>query len=193
MTTKPSLKASKAAATKPSKAVYVATPKHIELASQAGAASGTMVTAREAFNKAAKELHDAKVIIGDLRTCPLAKAFIAARFTGKTSAAVKSNALSAFRKSVQTGAEYSENAGRDKKKAAAKTGAKHNAPKDSKESEKESADEKTEFIIKIAKRGSAEKAAKEFRKLVNKMKESEEYSNLAGLLIDALDDFEGLV
>jgi flagellar biosynthesis GTPase FlhF len=199
MTTKPSLKAAKKAATKPSKVTYVATAKHIELASQAGAASGTMVTAREAFNKAAKELHDAKVIIGDLRTCPLAKAFIASRFTGKASAAVKSNALSAFRKSVQTGAEYSENAGRDKKKAAAKkTGAKHNAPKDSKESadsddEKDSADKETKFVIAIAKRGSAEKAAKEFRKLVNKMKESEEYSDLALLLIDALDDFEGLV
>lgn len=199
MTTKPSLKANKAKVTKPSKVTYVATAKHIELASQAGAASGTMVTAREAFNKAAKELKDAKVIIGDLRTCPLAKAFIAARFTGKTSAAVKSNALSAFRKSVQTGAEYSENAGRDKKKAAAKkTGAKHNAPKDSKESadsddDKDSADKENKFVIAIAKRGSAEKAAKEFRKLVNKMKESEEYCQLANLVIDALDEFEGTV
>ena len=193
MTTKPSLKANKAASTKPSKVTYVATAKHIELASQAGAAKGAELNQREIFNKAAKELKDAKVVIGDLRTCPLAKAFIASRFTGKTSAAVKSNALSAFRKSVETGAEYSENASRDKKKAAAKkTGAKHNAPKDSKESEeKESADEETKFTISIAKRGSAEKAAKEFRKLVNKMKESEEYCNLALLIIDAIDEFEG--
>jgi hypothetical protein len=190
MTTKPSLKQSKAAATKPSKAVYIPTAKHIELASQAGAAKGAELNQREIFNKAAKELREAKAVIGDLRTCPLAKAFIANRFTGKASAAVKSNALSAFRKAVETGAEYSENASRDKKKAAKKTGAKHNAPKDSKES-KESADEKTEFTITIAKRGSAEKAAKEFRKLVNKMKESEEYANLALLLIDAIDEFEG--
>lgn len=196
MTTKPSLKASKAAATKPSKAVYIPTAKHIELASQAGAAKGAELNQREIFNKAAKELKDAKVIIGDLRTCPLAKAFIAARFTGKVSAAVKSNTLSAFRKSVETGAEYTENASRDKKKAAAKTGAKHNTPKQDKESadeEKESADEETKFTISIAKRGSAEKAAKEFRKLVNKMKESEEYCNLALLIIDALDEFEGTV
>ena len=194
MTTKPSLKSNKAKVTKPSKAVYIPTAKHIELASQAGAAKGAELNNKEVFNKAAKELKEAKVVIGDLRTCPLAKAFIASRFTGKTSAAVKSNALSAFRKSVETGAEYTENASRDKKKAAKKTGAKHNAPKDSKESadeEKESADEETKFTISIAKRGSAEKAAKEFRKLVNKMKESEEYCNLALLIIDAIDEFEG--
>jgi hypothetical protein len=192
MTTKPSLKQSKAAATKPSKVTYVATAKHIELASQAGAAKGAELNQREIFNKAAKELKEAKAVIGDLRTCPLAKAFITNRFTGKASAAVKSNALSAFRKAVETGAEYSENASRDKKKAAKKTGAKHNAPKDSKESaDTDSADEETKFVLSIAKRGSAEKAAKELRKLINKMKESEEYCNLALLVIDALDEFEG--
>lgn len=191
MTTKPSLKASKAAATKPSKVVYVATAKHIELAAQAGAAIHLVQKYKEVFNEAAKALKEAKAVIGDLRTCPLAKAFIASRFTGKTSAAVKSNALSAFRKAVETGAEYTENASREKKKAAAKTGAKHNAPKENKVSE-ESADEETKFTISIAKRGSAEKAAKEMRKLINKMKESEEYCNLALLLIDALDEFEGV-
>jgi len=189
MTTKPSLKASKAAATKPSKAVYIATAKHIELATQAGAASSTMVSAREAFNLAAKQLKEAKVVIGDSRTCPLAKAFLAARFTGKVAASTKKNALSAFRKAVETGKDYTENAAREEKKAAKKTGAKHNAPKDT----KESADEETKFTISIAKRGSAEKAAKEFRKLVNKMKESEEYCNLALLIIDAIDEFEGTV
>lgn len=191
MTTKPSLKKSKAAATKPSKVTYVATAAHIKLASDAGAAKGNELNQREIFNKAAKELREAKVVIGDLRNCPLAKAFIASRFTGKASAGVKSNALTAFRKSVSTGAEYNENAGRDKKKAATKTGAKHNAPKDTKES-KESADEETKFVISIAKRGSAEKAAKEFRKLVNKMKDNEEYCNLANLIIDAIDEFEGV-
>ena len=187
MTTKPSLKATKAAAAKPSKVVYVATAKHIELASQAGAAKCAELNNKEAFNKIAKELKEAKVVVGDARTCPLAKAFLASRFTGKIAASTKANALNAFRKSVETGAEYSENASRDKKKAAKKTGAKHNAPKQ----DKESADEETKFTISIAKRGSAEKAAKEFRKLVNKMKESEEYCNLALLIIDAIDEFEG--
>lgn len=197
MTTKPSLKAAKKSTTKPSKVTYVATTKHIELAAQAGEASGVMLLARDRFNKAAKELKEAKVVIGDSRTCPLAKAFLAARFpTGKVAVSTKKNALSAFRKAVETGKDYTENAAREEKKAAKKTGAKHNAPKDSKESaddEKESADEETKFTISIAKRGSAEKAAKEFRKLVNKMKESEEYCQLALLIIDAIDDFEGLV
>lgn len=188
MTTKPSLKASKAAATKPSKAVYIATAKHIELASQAGEASGVMLLARDRFNAIAKELKEAKAVVGDARTCPLAKAFLSARFTGKVAASTKANALNAFRKSVETGKEYTENATREEKKAAKKTGAKHNAPKENKVSE---ADEETKFTISIAKRGSAEKAAKEFRKLVNKMKESEEYCNLALLIIDAIDEFEG--
>jgi hypothetical protein len=188
MTTKPSLKASKAAATKPSKVTYVASAKHIELATQAGKASGALVSAREVFNMAAKELKEAKAVIGDARTCPLAKAFLSARFTGKVAASTKANALNAFRSAVSTGKDYTENAAREEKKAAKKTGAKHNAPKEN----KESADDDTKFVLSIAKRGSAEKAAKEMRKLINKMKESEEYCNLALLIIDALDEFEGV-
>ena len=192
MTTKPSLKANKAKATKPSKVTYVATEAHIKLATEAGAAKGAELNQREIFNKAAKELRDDKATVGDARTCPLAKAFIASRFTGKVATSTKANALNAFRAAVSTGAEYSENPTRDKKKAAKKTGAKHNAPKDSKESaDTDSADEETKFVLSIAKRGSAEKAAKEFRKLVNKMKENEEYCNLALLIIDAIDEFEG--
>ena len=188
MTTKPSLKANKAATTKPSKVIYVPTESDIKLASEAGEAKRAEINNKEAFNAIAKKLKEKKAVIGDARTCPLAKAFLASRFTGKVAASTKANALNAFRKSVETGKEYTENATREeKKKAAKKTGAKHNAPKES----EESADEETKFTISIAKRGSAEKAAKEFRKLVNKMKESEEYANLALLLIDAIDEFEG--
>jgi len=191
MTTKPSLKANKAAAKKPSKAVYVATEADIELAAKAGAAKNAELNNKEAFNEIAKKLKEKKAVVGDLRTCPLAKAFIANRFTGKAATSTKANALNAFRAAVSTGAEYSENPTRDKKKAAKKTGAKHNAPKDSKESADTDSDEETKFVLSIAKRGSAEKAAKEFRKLVNKMKENEEYCNLALLIIDAIDEFEG--
>jgi hypothetical protein len=191
MTTKSSLKQSKAKVTKPSKVVYVPTESDIKLASEAGEAKRAEINNKEAFNAIAKKLKEKKVIIGDARTCPLAKAFLASRFTGKVAASSKANALNAFRKSVETGAEYSENASRDKKKAAKKTGAKHNTPKDSKESADTDSDEETKFVLSIAKRGSAEKAAKEFRKLVNKMKESEEYCNLALLIIDAIDEFEG--
>jgi hypothetical protein len=191
MTTKPSLKSNKAKVTKPSKVVYVATESDIKLASEAGEAKRAEINNKEAFNAIAKKLKEKKVIIGDARTCPLAKAFLSSRFTGKIAASTKANALNAFRKSVETGAEYSENASRDKKKAAKKTGAKHNTPKDSKESADTDSDEETKFVLSIAKRGSAEKAAKEFRKLVNKMKESEEYCNLALLIIDAIDEFEG--
>ena len=108
MTTKPSLKAAKKAATKPSKAVYVATAADIELAAQAGAAAHMTQKYNEVFNQAAKQLKEKKAVIGDSRTCPLAKAFLAARFTGKAAVSTKKNALSAFLKAVETGKDYTE-------------------------------------------------------------------------------------
>ncbi|MFM2380547.1 MAG: hypothetical protein RLZZ143_3130 [Cyanobacteriota bacterium] len=126
------LSQSKRDTAKPSKVSYIATKAHIELASQAGKLSGTIVDNQAYFAKVAQMLRDAKVVIGDARTCPLAKAFITARFADKTKVAksTKANALLAFRKAVSSGKEYSENAYRkpDAKKETTKTGAK-TAPK----------------------------------------------------------------
>jgi hypothetical protein len=169
---------------KPSKVSYIATKAHIELASQAGKLSGVIADNQAYFSKVAQALRDAKVIIGDQRTCPLAKAFLAARFTGKVAASTKANALSAFRKAVSDGKDYSENAYRktEDKKSGKKTGAK------TADSKKETAES---FSVSIARKGSAKKAAQVLRDLLNKMKSSEEYSPLCALVIDALDEFEG--
>ena len=171
---------------KPGKVEYIATTAHIDLAREAGTWSGSIVNAQTEFNQAAKALREAKVIIGDARTCPLAKAFLAARFAGKgkVAASTKANALAAFRKAVSSGKDYSENAYR--KTEDKKTGAKTADTK--KETKTETAES---FSVSIARKGSAKKAAQVLRDLMNKMRDSEEYAPLAALIIDSIDEFEG--
>jgi hypothetical protein len=189
------LSQSKRDTAKPSAVTYVATKAHIELAREAGGLSKVIQDNQEYFNKIAGMLRDAKVVIGDARKCPLAKAFLAARFTGKVAASTKANALLAFRKAVSSGKEYSENAYRkaDAKKETAKKGA-QTAPKadDTKKvTHVEASETATTYQCTIARKGSAKKAAQTLRDLINKMKSSEEYSGLCLALIDALDEFDG--
>lgn len=168
---------------KPSKAVItLSQDEQIKLATEAGAAKGTEINARDTFNKAAQALREAKAVIGDARKCPLAKAFLAARFPAKVADSTKANALSAFRAAVNDGKAYDENAKRTEKKQAAKTGAKTPVAKT------ETAES---FSVSIARKGSAKKAAQVLRDLMNKMRDSEEYAPLAALIIDSLDEFEG--
>lgn len=181
---------------KPSAVTYVATKAHIELAREAGGLSKVIQDNQEYFNKIANMLRDAKVVIGDARKCPLAKAFLAARFADMTKVAksTKANALLAFRKAVSSGKEYSENAYRkpDAKKETTKKGA-QTAPKaDTKKATHiEASETATTYQCAIARKGSAKKAAQVLRDMLNKMKSSEEYAPLCLLLIDALDEFDG--
>jgi hypothetical protein len=186
------LKTAKAKTAKPSKVVYVATDAHIKLATEAGSAGANVVTAQAVFNKAAHALREAKVVIGDARTCPLAKAFLSARFTGKVSTSTKANALTSFRKAVSSGSDYSENAYRkpDSKKASKKTGAKTADSK--KVTHTEASETATTYQCTIARKGSAKKAAQTLRDLINKMKTSEEYAPLCNLIIDSLNEFDGV-
>lgn len=176
---------------KPSKVTYVATVAHIDLAREAGTWGGTIGNAQIEFNKCAQALREAKVVIGDARNCPLAKAFIAARFTGKVAPSTKANALAAFRKAVSSGKDYSENAYRklDTKKETKKTGAKTADTK--KATHIEASETATTYQCTIARKGSAKKAAQVLRDLMNKMRNSEEYAPLAALIIDSLDEFDG--
>jgi hypothetical protein len=188
------LSQSKRDTAKPSAVTYIATKAHIELAREAGGLSKVIQDNQEYFNKIAGMLRDAKVVIGDARKCPLAKAFLAARFTGKVAASTKANALLAFRKAVSSGKEYSENAYRkaDAKKETAKKGA-QTAPKadTKKATHVEASETATTYQCTIARKGSAKKAAQTLRDLINKMKSTEEYSGLCLALIDALDEFDG--
>jgi len=163
--------------------------EQVKLATEAGAAKSAELNQREIFNRCASKLRLAKATIGDARKCPLAKAFIAARFTGKVAASTKANALSAFRAAVESGTAYDENAKRKEKKAAAKTGAKTADTK--KATHIEASETATTYQCTIARKGSAKKAAQVLRDLMNKMRNSEEYAPLAALIIDSLDEFEG--
>ena len=176
---------------KPSKPVLtLSIDEQIRLAREAGEAKGIELNQKEIFTKCANALRDSKAVIGDARKCPLAKAFLAARFPATVAGSTKANALSAFRIAVETGKEYSENTYRkpDTKKETKKTGAKTADTK--KATHIEATETATTYQCTIARKGSAKKAAQVLRDLVNKMRESEEYALLAALVIDSLDEFD---
>lgn len=188
---------------KPGKAVItLSIAEQVKLAHEAGAAKGAELTQREIFNKTAKALRDAKAVIGDLRKCKVAQAFVAGRYGSDkaVTAQTKRNALLAFRKAVESGKAYNENAARAEK-AAAKKGAQTEPKADKAETETaapakkathvEASETATTYACTIARKGSAKKAAQTLRDLINKMKSSEEYSGLCLALIDALDEFDG--
>ena len=185
---------------KPGKAVItLSIAEQVKLAHEAGAAKGAELTQRAIFEKAAKALHEAKATIGDLRKCKVAQAFVAGRYGNDkaVTAQTKRNALLAFRKAVESGKAYNENAARAEK-AAAKKGA-QTAPKAETETAApakkathvEASETATTYACTIARKGSAKKAAQTLRDLINKMKSTEEYASLCTLVIDALDEFDG--
>jgi hypothetical protein len=106
-------------------------------------------------------IHKVKAKVGDARVCPLAQAFLAKRFDGKKVAtSTKSNALNAFRKAVEKGVEYNENAARAAKKGAKAGGG--------------------TIMIAISSGAKAKDAAAKLRAGFNKMKESgDELAKLA--------------
>jgi hypothetical protein len=161
-TTKPATKAAKP---------FVATETHKGYAERAGLNAKGAVSAKASCNEACQALHKAKAKIGDARNCPLAQAFLAKRFDGKkVAASTKSNALNSFRKAVEKGVEYNENASRDAKKKGAKAGG-------------------GTIMIAISSGAKAKDAAAKLRAGFNKMKDSgDELAKLAAFLIDALDD-----
>jgi hypothetical protein len=178
----------------------IAKPEHIALAKKAGQSALTMSTMKDAVNEACKALHAAKAKIGDARKCELAKAFLAERFAGKTAkAATKAVILSAFRKAVESGKEYNENASRAKAKAKAVT--KQDAPKDTDAVETEkpapivvqkpAKDDETTIILALPRKASAKQAAKQMRAFIEKMRQSESLAPLASYFVDVLDEFEG--
>lgn len=180
----------------------IAKPENIALAKKAGSSALAMGTMRDAVNEACQSLHKGKASIGDARKCELAKAFLAERFKGKAAKpAVKSQILSCFRKAVESGKEYNENASRAKAKAKAVT--KQDAPKasDAVEENEEPAkpvviqkpakDDETTIILALPRKASAKQAAKQMRAFIEKMRQSESLAPLAAYFVDVLDEFDG--
>ena len=165
---------------KASKAVkpYAPTVGHIALATQCGEALNTAGSAKVRAAEAAAKLHAAKAVVGAKGKCPLAVAFVEARFPKglnakgkKVSAAVVDTILGEFRKAVKTGKGYEENASRVKgKKTGAKTGG-------------------GAIMIAISPADTAEKASEKLRKGFEKMRAANDgLAALAAFLVDALDE-----
>jgi hypothetical protein len=179
----------------------VAKPEFIALAKKAGNSALTMSTMRATCDEACKALHAAKVKIGQSRTCEIAKAFLAERFKGKAAKpAVKAQILSCFRKAVESGAPYNENASKAKAKAKA-AATKNDAPKDSDAVEakpaapvvvtKPAKDDETTIILALPRKSNAKQASKQMRAFVEKMRQSESLASLAAYIVDVLDEFDG--
>ncbi len=179
--------------------------EQVRIVSEFGTAARTAATAKETMAASAKKLRDAKVVIGkSVRTCKLCQAFLTARFGEGKKPASASNILAAFRAAVNEGKAYDENKARTKAKAkAAETkaaGADVASDDEAAETEDKAAKGKTHigtaetattYACTIARKGSAAKAAQTLRDLLNKMKASEEYSDLCAYLLDGLDEFDG--
>jgi hypothetical protein len=142
-------------------------------AERAGLNAAGAESAKAACNEACQALHKVKAKIGQAKTCALAQAFLAKRFANKKAAAsTKANALSAFRKAVETGKPYTENGTREAKAKA--KGAKASGGT---------------IMIAISSSAKAKDAAAKLRNGFNKMKESgDELAKLAAFMLDALDD-----
>jgi hypothetical protein len=173
MTTKKTVKAVKP---------YTATPAHVALAKTCGEALNTAGSAKERAHDAAAKLHAAKAEVGAKGKCPLAIAFIDARFPKglnakgkKVSAGTIDTVLGEFRKAVKSGKGYDENSGRVTGKAKGKkTGAKAGSGN---------------ILISIGKAAKPDDAADKLLKGFNALKVANDgLAGLAAFLIDAIDD-----
>ena len=157
---------------------YTATPAHVALAKTCGEALNTAGSAKARAHDAAAKLHEAKAEVGAKGKCPLAIAFIDARFPKglnakgkKVSAGTIDTVLGEFRKAVKSGKGYDENAARIKGK---KTGAKQSGGA---------------IMIALAAGDTPEAAAGKLRKGFEKMRAANDaLAEIAAYLVDALDD-----
>ena len=175
----------------------VAKPEFIALAKKAGNSALTSQNMRATCDEACKALHAAKVKIGQARVCEIAKAFLAERFAGKkASAATKAQILSCFRKAVESGTPYNENASKAKKAAT-----KNDAPKavDAVEAKpaapvvvtKPAKDDDATIVLSLPRKSNAKQASKQMSAFVEKMRQSESLASLAAYIVDVLDEFDG--
>jgi len=164
--------------TKPAVKPYTATAAHVALAKTCGEALNTAGSAKERAHDAAAKLHAAKAEVGAKGKCPLAIAFIDARFPKglnakgkKVSAGTIDTVLGEFRKAVKSGKGYDENAAR---KAGKKKGAKQSGGA---------------IMIALSPADTAEAAAGKLRKGFEKMRAANDaLAEIAAYLVDALDD-----
>ena len=173
-------KAKAVKAVKPAAKPYTATAAHIKLAKTCGEALNTAGSAKARADQSAAKLHKVGAVVGAKGKCPLAIAFIDARFPGgknakgeKVSPGTVDTVLGEFRKAVKTGKGYDENSGRVTGKAK-KKGAKAGSGN---------------ILISIGKAAKPDDAADKLLKGFNALKAANDgLAGLAAFLIDAIDD-----
>ena len=175
-------KAKAVKAVKPAAKPYKATAAHIKLATTCGEALNTAGSAKARADQSAAKLHKAGAVVGAKGKCPLAIAFIDARYPGgknakgeKVSPGTMDTTLGEFRKAVKTGKGYDENSGRATGKAKGKkTGAKSGSGN---------------ILISIGKAAKPDDAADKLLKGFNALKAANDgLAGLAAFLSDAIDD-----
>ena len=197
MTTKSKAKAAKPALVDN----IVAKPEHIKLAKLAGQSALGTQNMREKCDEACKALHKAKAKIGHATKCQLAKAFLAERFAGKKAKPASKNViLSAFRKAVESGKPYTENASKAKKAATKQDAPKASDAVEAVETEdaakpvivtKPPKDDEKTIVLALPRNAKAKDAAKKMRAFIEKMRQSDELADLASYLTDAIAEFDG--
>ena len=147
----------------------------VSKASEAGNLEVTASNAKAAVNVIIVELHKRKIKVGTLKSdCAVMAAFTKPMIDAGYAEQTIKNRATRFRKAVNEGVPYDENAHR-------KTGA------------KTSKGGGTESAVKLTIRKDAEAydVAEGLREAINSDKFRESYAELAAFLTDALDEFQG--
>jgi hypothetical protein len=152
-----------------------ATFNPIAKASEAGNLEVTASNAKAAVNLITNELHRKKINVGTLKSeCKVMAAFIQPMVDAGYAEQTIKNRATRFRKAVNDGVAYDENAHR-------KTGAKT----------AKSEDKGSVVKLTIRKDAEAYDVAEGLRQAINDDKFRESYAELAAFLTDALDEFQG--
>jgi hypothetical protein len=187
-------------------AVQAVTVEVITLAAEAGEMAAGISSICDAVSANTRALHEQGIKVGrysfkdENKCCPVAKAFVQGRFphADAVSDSTVSFTLSCFRKAVETGEDYTENPSRKAKadKAAkAETETKQAAKADKAEAANDETDEaETEtdetIVCAIKKKATLKQAAKELRKMAEKMRGADNLNLLAAMIVDIVNEID---
>jgi hypothetical protein len=190
-------------------AVQAVAVEVITLAAEAGEMAAGISDICAAVSANTRALHEQGIKVGrysfkdENKCCPVAKAFVQGRFphADAVSDSTVSFTLSCFRKAVETGEDYTENPSRKAKQAKqaeaakaeteTKQAAKAEAANDEAEAETETEAANDETIVcAIKKKATLKQAAKELRKMAEKMRSADNLNLLAAMIVDIVNEID---
>lgn len=181
-------------------AVQAVSIEVITLAAEAGEMAAGISDICAAVSAITRDLHFRAIKVGrysfkdENKCCPVAKAFIDARFefADAVSDSTVSFTLSCFRKAVETGEDYTENPSRKAKADKASKASKTEAANDETEAEAEETETEAEetIVCAIKKKATLKQAAKELRKMAEKMRSADNLNLLAAMIVDIVNEID---